>query len=114
MSTPKPMLTLSQVMQKLADKGITREFKMNEDGEMKLNDSEKSYRPEELHILKTFRFEGFSNPEDNEVLYVAKDTDGNKGMIIDSYGAESNYCGEKFDDFLRNIPVDDLDEYNFE
>lgn len=114
MSTPKPMLTLSQVMQKLADKGITQEFKMNEDGEIKLNDSEKSYRPEELQILKTFRFEGFSNPEDNEVLYVAQDMDGNKGMIIDSYGAESNYLGEKFDDFLRNIPVDDLDEYNFE
>jgi hypothetical protein len=29
---------------------------------------------------------------------------GNRGMIIDSYGADSNYPGEKFDEFLRNIP----------
>lgn len=114
MSAPKPMLTLSQVMQKLGGKKITKEFRMNENCEMKLQDSDKSYKPEELKIRRSYRFEGDSNPADNAVLYVAEDTEGNKGMIIDSFGAESNYPGEKFDDFIRNIPVDESDEYKFE
>lgn len=107
------MTTLSQVMQKLAERGIQREFRMNENSEMKFENSDKIYTPTELIILKTYRFEGDSNPDDNAVLYVVKDDVGNRGMIIDSYGADSNYPGEKFDEFLRNIPVLENDEFNF-
>ncbi len=108
------MLTMSQVMSKLADKGITKEFRMQENMEMTLEGVEHAYQPEDLQILKTYRFEGDSSPEDNAVLYVAVDKQGNKGIIIDSYGAESNYPGEEFDNFLRNIPVDEDEEYNFD
>ncbi|UZT96243.1 hypothetical protein ODZ84_13520 [Chryseobacterium fluminis] len=107
------MTTLSQVMSKLAQRGIHREFRMNENCEMKFENSEKNYKPDELIILKTYRFEGDSNPDDNAVLYVLKDTSGNLGMIIDSYGAHSNYPGEEFDKFLRDIPIQESDEFNF-
>ncbi|MDP9958892.1 hypothetical protein [Chryseobacterium lathyri] len=107
------MTTLSQVMNTLSERGIHREFRMNEACEMKFENSEKIYHPSELIILKTYRFEGDSNPDDNAVLYVVKDDAGNHGMIIDSYGAESNYPGEKFDEFLRNIPIQESDEFNF-
>ncbi|MCS3530339.1 hypothetical protein [Chryseobacterium sp. JUb7] len=107
------MTTLSQVMSKLAERGIHREFRMNEHCEMKFENSEKNYHPDELTILKTYRFEGDSNPDDNAVLYVLKDTSGNIGMIIDSYGADSNYPGEEFDKFLRDIPVQESEEFNF-
>ena len=114
MSTPKPMVTLSQVMQKLAkEKGIQREFRMNEAGEMKLQDSEKVYESSELRVAKVYRFEGDSDPASNMALYVVEDEVGNKGIIIDSYGAESNYPGDKFDEFLRSIPVDENEEYNW-
>ncbi|MDR2237453.1 MAG: hypothetical protein LBE92_15130 [Chryseobacterium sp.] len=107
------MTTLSQVMQKLAERGIHREFRMNENCEMKFENSETIYQPTDLIILKTYRFEGDSNPDDNAVLYVLRDNAGNRGMIIDSYGADSNYPGEKFDEFLRDIPIQESDEYNF-
>lgn len=107
------MTTLSQVMKTLAERGIHREFRMNESCEMKLDNSEKNYLPTDLTILKTYRFEGDSNPDDNAVLYVLKDIAGNRGMIIDSYGADSNYPGEKFDEFLRDIPVQESEEFNF-
>ncbi|NIF07812.1 hypothetical protein F3J23_20495 [Chryseobacterium sp. Tr-659] len=107
------MTTLSQVMQTLSERGIHREFRMNSNSEMKFENSDKIYLPTELIILKTYRFEGDSNPDDSAVLYVVKDTVGNRGMIIDSYGADSNYPGEKFDEFLRNIPVLESDEFNF-
>lgn len=113
MQEHKPMLTLSQVMTRLAKKGIIHEFRMNENNEVTFHDSDKALQPADMQILKSYRFEGDSNPSDNAVLYVAKDTDGNKGMIIDAYGADSN-TPEKFDEFIRQIPVEELDEYNFE
>jgi len=78
---------------------------------MKYDNSEKNYLPEELSILKTYRFEGDSNPDDNVALYVLQDNNQNLGIIIDSYGAESNYPGEEFDTFLRAIPIQESDEY---
>ncbi len=101
-------------MNKLAERGIVKEFSMNNKGEMRLTNFEKNYEPEDLTILKTFRFEGDSNPGDNAVLYVAEDKEGRKGMIIDSYGAESNYPGDRWDKFLRDIPVNESDEYSFQ
>ncbi|WP_228377385.1 hypothetical protein, partial [Chryseobacterium indologenes] len=107
------MTTLSQVMKTLSERGIHREFRMNDNCEMKFENSEKIYQPSELTILKTYRFEGDSNPDDNAVLYVVKDDAGNRGMIIDSYGADSNYPGQEFDEFLRKIPILESDEFNF-
>ncbi len=108
------MTTLSQVMERLRERGIHREFRMNEDHEMKYEDSEKNYKPDELTILKTYRFEGDSNPDDSAVLYLIEDNTGNKGILIDSYGADSNYSGQEFDTFLREIPINESDEYNFD
>lgn len=107
------MTTLSQVMTRLAQRGIHREFRMNENCEVKLENSEKIYQPDELTIIKTYRFEGPSNPDDNAVLYLVKDNEGNYGMVIDSYGAETNYPKE-FDNFLREIPILESDEFNFD
>ncbi|GAB0155850.1 hypothetical protein CHRYSEOSP005_11120 [Chryseobacterium sp. Alg-005] len=113
MNSSEKMTTLSQVMEKLSQRGITREFRMNESGEMKLENSGKNYLSSDLSILKTYRFEGDSNPDDNVVLYIVRDVDGNMGMIIDSYGADSNYPGHEFDAFLRDIPIHESDEFNF-
>ncbi|WP_435523906.1 hypothetical protein [Chryseobacterium indoltheticum] len=84
---------------------------MNEACEMKYETSEKNYLPHELTILKTYRFEGDSNPADNVVLYVVQADDKNFGIIIDSYGADSNYPGPEFDNFLREIPIQESEEY---
>lgn len=113
MESSQEMTTLSQVMEKMSQRGIKREFRMNEAGQMTLENSGRSYQPSDLSILKTYRFEGDSNPDDNVVLYVVKDTDGNMGMIIDSYGADSNYSGEDFDKFLREIPFDESEDFNY-
>ncbi|MDN4012176.1 hypothetical protein QX233_06890 [Chryseobacterium gambrini] len=107
------MTTLSQVMAKLAQRGVHREFRMNENCEMKFENSERVYQPTDLTIIKTYRFEGPSSPDDNAVLYLVKDSDGNIGMIIDSYGADSNYPGEDFDKFLREIAFDETEDYNY-
>lgn len=105
------MSTLSQVMETLRKRGIHKEFRMNEQCQMKYENSEKNYQPGELTIVKSYRFEGDSNPDDNAVLYIIQDNEKNVGIIIDSYGADSNYPGEEFDAFLRDIPIQDSDEF---
>ncbi|MDN3606715.1 hypothetical protein [Kaistella yonginensis] len=106
--------TLSEVLTILAKRGITKEICMNDEKQMVLGENEKTYLPEDLCIIKSYRFEGDSNPDDNAVLYVLEDKEGLISTILDSYGSESNYTGEEFDDFLRKIPVEDNPEYDFQ
>lgn len=110
---PKPMLTLSQVMEKLREKGITDEIRMTDDKKFVISGTEKSYRSEDLKILRTYRFEGASDPADNTALYLVEDLYGNKAMIIDSYGASSNYDGREFDEFIKSLPTEEKEEYDF-
>lgn len=114
MNNPKPMLTLSQVMEKLRQKGITNELRMTDDKRFVISGTEKSYQPEDLKIIRTYRFEGASDPGDNVALFLIKDHYGNLAMIIDSYGADSNYDGPEFDEFLKSIPEEEeKEEFDF-
>ena len=61
-----------------------------------------------------FRTEPVSYTHHNAVLYVLEDKDGEKATILDSYGSESNYTGPEFDNFLREIPVEEKEEYNID
>ena len=106
--------TLSQVLNTLVKRGITKEICMNDQNQMILGDGEKIYQPTDLCIVKSYRFEGDSNPDDNAVLYLLQDKEGDLATILDSYGAESNYSGKEFDNFLRAIPIVDKEEYNID
>lgn len=110
---PKPMLTLSQVMEKLREKGITDEIRMTDDKRFVISGTEKAYRAEDLKIIRTYRFEGASDPADNIALYLVEDVYSNKAMIIDSYGADSNYDGREFDEFIKSLPTEEKEEYDF-
>lgn len=102
------MTTLSTVLEKLRKSNKDKEFIYSDKG-FSINNA-KFYTPEDLKIVKTYRFEGDSNPDDNQVLYLIEGNDGTIGYSIDAYGAYSNHEGEGYDDFLRKIPVEDRDE----
>lgn len=115
METPTPnkpgeMATLSQVMNKLHSKGYDNEFKMSDHGRMQPVEGEQIYDPEDLKIIKTYRFEGESDPSDSAVLYLLEDKEGHKGYVVDAYGMYSSHDEAGFDDFLKKIPVEDRDE----
>jgi hypothetical protein len=69
----------------------------------------KIYKPEDLTIIKTYRFEGDSDPADNSVLYILEDKDHQIGYILDAYGMYSSQESPGFDDFLKKIPTADRD-----
>lgn len=101
------MTTLTSVLEKLRVKKQDSEFKWTEQG-FTVND-QKFYQPEDLTIVKTYRFEGESDPADSSILYVIEANDGQIGYSLDAYGAYSMH-EEKYDEFIRKIKVEDRDE----
>src|SRR4029079_9244846 len=102
------MNTLSQILNKFSAKGYDNEFRWTHEGFV-VND--KIYNPEDLTIVKTYRFEGESDPSDTSILYLIKANDGLIGYSLDAYGVYSNHEDEEgYDNFIRNIEVEGHDE----
>ncbi|MEO6584024.1 MAG: hypothetical protein ABIO05_06850 [Ferruginibacter sp.] len=109
MSTTKiEMTTLSQVLEKLRLKKQDNEFRMTTKGFG--FGTGKFYEPSELKIIKTYRFEGESDPADSTILYVMEANDGSLGYNMDAYGVYSNHDDDKYDDFIRRVPMEERDE----
>jgi hypothetical protein len=109
MEHPIEMNTLSQILEKLRIKGLDNEIKMTDHGKMQGVGENKIYNPDDLTIIKTYRFEGDSDPADNSVLYLLEDKDGQIGYILDAYGMYTSQENTGFDDFLKKIPTADRD-----
>lgn len=108
MDKPSEMTTSSSVLEKLRLKRQDNEFCMTPEGFTA--GKGKFYNPEDLKIIKTFRFEGDSDPSDSSIIYLIEANDGLIGYSQDAYGVYSDHDDEKYDDFIRSIPVEDRDE----
>lgn len=103
------MTTLSSVMEKLRLKKIDNEFRWTEKGFTA--GKGKSYTPEELTIIRTYRFEGDSDPSESSILYLIEANDGLIGYSLDAYGMYSSHDDEEgYDNFIRQIKVDNHNE----
>jgi len=106
-SRPTQMTTLVSVLEKLRIRKQDNEFTMTDAGFTAPNN--KIYNPEDLKIIKTYRFEGDSDPSDSSILYLIEANDGLVGYSMDAYGVYSDH-DEKYDDFIRKVKVEDRDE----
>ena len=97
-ATPK-MKTLSESVNEAFEKGYTENFKVVVAG-LITADEQKTYPPDEVAISDFYRFEGYSDPEDNCMLYLIKTEDGKKGTLIDAYGAQAD---AKISGFIRDV-----------
>ncbi len=97
-STPE-MSTLSDCITKAVKEGYAENFKISSKG-LTTEIEDIFYQPEQVAISNFYRFEGYSDPQDNAILYVIQTEDGKKGLIIDAYGAYSN---EKISQFIRQV-----------
>ncbi|MEP6677539.1 MAG: hypothetical protein ABJA78_20425 [Ferruginibacter sp.] len=102
------MTTLSTVLEKLRLRKQDNEFTIV-NGSLS-SPAGKAYQPEDLKIIKTYRFEGDSDPSENTILYLIEANDGLIGYSIDAYGAYSNHEDDGYDDFIRKISVNERDE----
>jgi hypothetical protein len=102
------MTTVSSVLEKLRIKKHDNEFRMTPEGFTPGN--HKHYNPEDLKIIRTYRFEGDSDPSDSAIIYLLEANDGLIGYSLDAYGVYSSHGDDGYDDFIKKIPVDERDE----
>lgn len=92
--------TLSEQMDALYKEGYTLDLSI-EGTKLKATDiAHQVYEPEEVHLDATFRFEGQSNPSDMAILYAISLPDGEKGQLVDSYGA---YNSSDITAFMKEV-----------
>jgi hypothetical protein len=107
MELPNMMNTLCDILNKLGKKGMANDFNWTTGGFTM--DGQKTYRPNELTVIKVYRFEELKDPGDLCVLYLIETNDGKIGCILDTYGLYSNHDGD-FDNAVRLIPAKNYKE----
>lgn len=105
---PNEMTTVSSILEKLRLRKQDNEFKI-ESNQFTIGNG-KFYQPQDLKIIRTFRFEGESDPSDSSIIYLIEANDGLVGFSMDAYGVYSNHDDDGYDDFIRRIPVEERDE----
>ena len=101
------MKSLSECISSLTKVGFSTQFQVNEGGLESL-DTHDIYTPEEIKITNFYRFEGESNPSDNEILYAIKTSKGEKGILTDAYGM---YADPKINEFILAVEAVDKREH---
>lgn len=92
------MSTLSEALNNAAKDGYTEDFKFDEGALTTGGDGR--YAPTDVKISNFYRFEGYSDPDENAILYLIETYDGKKGTLIDAYGA---YSDAKLAGFIRAV-----------
>ena len=73
--------TLSQVMNRLNEKGFKEQFKIVGNEVLAIT-QKKKFNPKDLHIVDKYRFDGMTNPSDESTLYAVSSNDGLKGTLV--------------------------------
>jgi hypothetical protein len=94
------MATSSHVLRLLWWKNIS-EFRFNGQG-FSFYDN-RSFEADDLEIIKIYRFEGMSNPADEEVIYLIRTKEGSLGYFHVGFGTYADQP-EDLANFLRQIP----------
>ncbi len=92
--------SLAVAINNLQDEGFTVDFNLCAAG---VENKQKgiTYNASELKVLRYYRFEGMSNPEDNTILYVIEAANGDRGLLLDAYGVYAGNVPKEMIDKLR-------------
>lgn len=78
--------TVTEALSYLRNNGFTTDFNLAAD-KISCTKTDIHLFPEEFEIAAIYRFEGDTNPDDEEVLYAIASKDGAiKGTLISAYG----------------------------
>lgn len=87
--------TLAEATAQLNKEGYNVNFQVNKAGKL-TNNEDLSFEPSEVILKEVHRFEGMTNPADSSILYAVKTRSGEKGIVVDSYGADGSEVTSEF------------------
>lgn len=81
---PVPLITtLSTCLSKVVSEGFREPFKVTTRG-LYATSRSRYYRPEQVQIISSHRFEGGEEKGDNTMMYVLETSDGLKGTLVNA------------------------------
>lgn len=95
--------TLQEAIKDLRAQGYQHDFNVEKD-KIYCKNLNMYYKPKEFEVQETYRFEGMSNPDDNDVLYAIETSVGDKGILVDAYGAYAESISPEMLEKLRFKP----------
>lgn len=95
------MQPLVSILGSLYSLGFETQFKAIEQGLFSLK-TQKTFQSDEVEVVRFYRFEGESDPDDNAILYAIITNDGEKGTIVDAYGM---YNDSKITNFMQSVRI---------
>ena len=91
--------TLTEAVNDLKKRGFTLDFNLEENNISCPRENFK-LKPEEFYIREIYRFEGESNPSDEEVVYAVESNDGKRGTLVDAFGT---YAESLSDEMIEKL-----------
>ncbi|MCJ8208375.1 phosphoribosylpyrophosphate synthetase [Mucilaginibacter sp. RS28] len=99
--------TLSEAITDLTAKGYQYNFNLNPES-IYCSELNLSLSPGDFHVDGVFRFEGATDPEDNEILYAISSDEGVKGLLVDAFGT---YATALNADMIAKLTIDRTTKY---
>lgn len=94
--------TVVEAINTLKSKGYTRDFNIAFD-KITCKETNACLNPSEFEITAVYRFEGDTNPSDEDVVYAVESKDGSmKGIITSAFGV---YADTLSDDMIRKLTM---------
>ena len=87
--------TVTEAVKGLKEKGYNIDFNIAFD-KLVCSDNKICLQPDEFEIVEVHRFEGDSNPDDEDVVYAVESKDGRlKGIITSAFGLYADPISNK-------------------
>ncbi|SHL50886.1 hypothetical protein SAMN05444266_103556 [Chitinophaga jiangningensis] len=91
--------TVTAALQDLRQRGYTTDFNLQFDC-IQGGGENKKLKPEEFDIEEVYRFEGETDPGDENIIYAIRTLDGTLGTLMHGYGV---YAEDVSDDMIRKL-----------
>jgi hypothetical protein len=92
--------TVTEAVNDLKRRGYTIDFNVKFD-RIVCHETPISLSPNEFEIVEVHRYEGNSNPSDEEVVYAIESKHGHKGILVDAFGLYSDDVSSELVEKLR-------------
>lgn len=92
--------TLSEAVNDLMKRGYTHNFNIICDA-IECRDISLKLSPGDFEITEFYRFEGESDPGDEEIVYAIESAGGVKGILVNAYGVYADELSEELVEKLK-------------